>query len=103
MITDNFSTAIPGHLKSISLANQSIISLGDGSAVGNLDGVESDGNGNYYVTDWIRGALLFITPKGTSHTLIDFNHQGSADHEVVDDLVIVPMMLDGVVLAYRVK
>lgn len=103
VITEGFVTDIPGHLKTISLNDKSISSLGNGTPVGNLDGVESDSNGNYYVTDWMRGTLLHITPKGEAHTLIAFRQAGSADHEVVDDLIIVPMMLDGTVLAYQVK
>ncbi len=102
VITDGFATETPGHLKTISLNDKTITSLGNGSPAGNLDGVESDGKGNYYVTDWMRGALLHITPTGESHTLIVFK-QGSADHEVVDNLIIVPMMLDGSVWAYLVE
>ncbi len=100
VITDGFATETPGHLKTISLKDKTITALGSGLPAGNLDGVEPDGKGNYYVTDWMRGALLHITPAGEAHTLIAFN-QGSADHEVIDGLVIVPMMLDGRVLAYR--
>lgn len=102
IITDGFATETPGHLKTISLNDKAIATLGSGLPAGNLDGVESDGKGNYYVTDWMRGALLHITPEGHTHTLIAFN-QGSADHEVIDGLLIVPMMLDGVILAYQTK
>lgn len=102
IITDGFATETPGHLKTISLADKTITTLGSGLPAGNLDGVEPDSKGNYYVTDWMRGALLHVTPAGEAHTLIVFN-QGSADHEVVDSLVIVPLMLDGMVSAYRVK
>ncbi|MDF1589320.1 MAG: SMP-30/gluconolactonase/LRE family protein [Gammaproteobacteria bacterium] len=104
VMTDGFATTIPGHLKTISIATKAISSLGDGTAVGNLDGVESDGEGNYFVTDWMVGKLLHITPAGISTTLLSLT-QGSADHTVLADqnLVIIPMMLSGNVIAYEIK
>jgi len=103
VMTDGFATEVPGHLKSVSLADQSIQSLGNGTAVGNLDGVESDGNGNYYVTDWIAGKLLHIMPSGESNELLDLG-QGSADHAVMADqgLIVIPMMNDNKVVAYKI-
>lgn len=103
-MTDGFATDIPGHLKTIDLASKKIQSLGDKTPAGNLDGVEPDGNGNYFVTDWISGKLLLITPAGISTTLLALA-QGSADHTVVQqhNLVIIPMMLSGNVVAYRIK
>lgn len=103
-MVDGFATDVPGHLKTIDLESRDIQSLGDGSPVGNLDGVEADGNGNYLVTDWMNGRLLLISPTGSSETLIEFE-QGSADHTVMPEknLVIVPMMLDNQVLAFRIS
>ena len=102
-MTDGFATAIAGHLKTINLDTKQIQSLGDKSAVGNLDGIEADGNGNYFVTDWIAGKLLYITPTGLSSTLIVLE-QGSADHTVLPEqgLIVIPMMLSGTVVAYHI-
>lgn len=102
-MTDGFATEVPGHLKTVSLADQSIQSLGDGSAVGNLDGVEPDGKGNYYVTDWMAGKLLHIMPSGESMELLDLG-QGSADHTIMADqgLIIIPMMNNNKVVAYKI-
>jgi sugar lactone lactonase YvrE len=104
VITEGFSTSKVGHLKTVSLADKSISSLGDGTPVGNLDGLEPDGKGGYFVTDWMAGALLHILPSGESHQVLDLN-QGSADHEYIMDerQLIIPMMNDGKVVAYRVK
>ena len=101
VITDGFSTDVAGHLKTVSLETKTITSLGDATPAGNLDGVEADGNGNYLVTDWMHGKLLHISPVGISNTLLSLS-QGSADHTVVSqhDLVIIPMMLSGNVVAY---
>lgn len=103
-MTDGFATAIAGHIKTVSLANKKIQSLGDKTPAGNLDGLESDGNGNYLVTDWMAGKLLHISPTGTSTTLLDLE-QGSADHTIVHSqgLVIIPMMNSGYITAYKIK
>ena len=103
-MTDGFATEVPGHLKIIDLETRAIKSLGDGTPVGNLDGIEADGKGNYLVTDWMNGRLLLINPNGHSETLIEFE-QGSADHTVMPEknLVIVPMMMQNQVQAFRIS
>jgi hypothetical protein len=103
-MTDGFATEVPGHLKVIDLESRDIQSLGDGTPVGNLDGVEADGRGNYLVTDWMNGRLLRIYPNGSSETLIEFE-PGSADHTVMPEknLVIVPMMMQNDVVAFRIS
>jgi hypothetical protein len=103
-MTDGFATEIPGHLKIIDLESREIQSLGDGTPVGNLDGVEADGRGNYLVTDWMQGRLLRIFRNGRSETLIEFE-PGSADHTVMPEknLIIVPMMMQNSVVAFRIS
>ena len=103
VITDGFATEIPGHLKSISLQDKSITSLG-GDPIGNLDGVESDGNNGYYVTDWMAGKLFQINTNGEATLLLELE-QGMADHEVLleQKLILLPMMKNNKVLAYRIK
>ncbi|MFW5451089.1 MAG: SMP-30/gluconolactonase/LRE family protein [Methylophagaceae bacterium] len=103
-MTDGFATAIAGHLKTIDIATKQLESLGDKTPAGNLDGVEADGHDNYYVTDWMLGKLLHITPSGITTTLLSLE-QGSADHTVLTDqgLIIIPMMLSGNVIAYQIK
>ncbi len=104
VMTDGFATAVPGHMKTVSLADGSIASLGDATPVGNLDGVEADGSGGYFVTDWMAGKLLRVDTAGNAEMLIDFE-QGSADHEYIQGsgLVIVPLMMENKVVAYRVR
>lgn len=102
VMTDGFSTEIPGHLKSVSLNDKRITSIGDGSPVGNLDGVEIDIDGDYYVTDWMAGKLFHIESDGTVEELLALN-QGMADHEYIleHDLILLPMMNDNKLLAYK--
>jgi sugar lactone lactonase YvrE len=104
VMTDGFVTDIAGHLKTIDIASKKIQSLGDKTPVGNLDGLESDGEGNYFVTDWMIGKLLHIVPSGISKTLISLE-PGSADLTVLTQqkLVIIPIMLSNNIVAYRIK
>jgi len=103
VMTEGFATEVPGHLKSISISDKSITSLG-GSPIGNLDGVESDGMGGYYVTDWMTGKLYQINKSGDAKLLLELE-QGMADHEVIlkKNLIILPMMNSNKVLAYKIK
>ncbi len=102
-MTDGFDTDVPGHLKRISIKDKTITSIGDGTSVGNLDGVEADKDGGFYVTDWKNGKLLQIKHTGEVTVLLELN-QGSADHEFIieKDLMLIPLMKDNKLLAYIV-
>ena len=102
--TDGFNTEVPGHLKVVSLIDKSIKPLGSGKPVGNLDGVEPDGKGNYYVTDWINGKFLLIKPNGDAKVLLELS-PGAADHEVILEkkLIIIPLMKDNKLVAYEIS
>ena len=102
-LKDDLSTEKPGHLLAVDLATKAIAPL-TSEPVGNLDGVEPDGAGGWLVTDWVAGGLYHITADGSVVELADLN-QGSADLEFLPDarLAIVPMMLDGTVVAHRVE
>ena len=89
-------------LSLISLKDQSVTKLGDGRPIGNLDGLELLQPGVYLVTDWAAGALYRVDAKGKAEQLIDLN-QGSADLTYLPDkkIVLIPMMLDNTLVAYR--
>ena len=101
-MTDGFATDIPGHLMAVSFKDKSINSIGDGTPVGNLDGVERDLDGDYYVTDWMAGKLLHIELDGEVEVLLTLV-QGMADHEYIinKDLIILPMMNTNRLIAYK--
>ncbi len=103
-MTDGFATAIPGHLKEIDVETKKIASLGDASPVGNLDAVESDGDNNYYVTDWMGGKLYLISPNGKAKELLAIE-QGTADIDVLLDkkMLFLPLMNSNRLLAYKIK
>jgi sugar lactone lactonase YvrE len=101
---EDFSTDVPGHLKAVDYESKEITSIGPGEPIGNLDGVESDGQGGYLVTDWFSGGLYRISEDGKAEMLMDLN-QGSADHEFVESesIAVIPMMMDGTVDAYKIQ
>ena len=91
-------------LSQISLKDQSISKIGKGEPIGNLDGLEPFPLGGYLVTDWAKGALYRVDAKGKVEMLLDLN-QGSADLTYLPDkkLVLIPMMLDNSLVAYRLE
>ncbi len=101
VMTEGFATDVPGHLKRISLKDKDISSVGDGSPVGNLDGVEGTEETGFFVTDWMNGRLLLISRKGAVSELLDLN-PGSADLEYIQEkeMIIIPMMKDNTLNAY---
>jgi DNA-binding beta-propeller fold protein YncE len=103
VMTDGFATEVPGHLKTVNLEDKSINSLGSGSPVGNLDGVEPVG-GDFYVTDWMAGKLYRIDRAGNATLLLELE-QGMADHEYMenDSVIVLPMMNNNTLLGYRVR
>ncbi|MBT5375157.1 MAG: hypothetical protein HOL06_10900 [Rhodospirillaceae bacterium] len=103
-ISEGFNTTRPGNLKTASMDGQTLADLGSGAPIGNLDGVEGDGFGNYFVTDWMNGKLLFVRADGSFEELLDLN-QGSADLAYIPSqgLIVIPMMNDGKIVAYKVE
>lgn len=103
-IQPDFSTEVPGHLLTVDLQSKEIADLGSGEPIGNLDGLEADGEGGWLATDWVAGALFRIQPDGTSEQLLDLN-PGSADLEYLqeDRLAVIPMMMDGSIVAHRIE
>jgi sugar lactone lactonase YvrE len=102
-MTDGFATDVPGHLKRISIKTKNISSIGNGAAVGNLDGVEGNDEIGFYVTDWLGGGLFHIDTKGNVKTLLELN-QGSADIEYIikKKLLLLPMMKDNKLYGYKI-
>jgi DNA-binding beta-propeller fold protein YncE len=93
----------PANLLEVSLADKSVRNLGDGTPVGNLDGIEPIGD-DFLVTDWVAGALYRIDRKGKATQLLDLD-QGSADIGYVPDtgLLLIPMMMSDKLVAYKVQ
>ena len=88
----------------VDLADKGIVDLGDPKPLGNLDGLEPDGAGGWYVSDWLSGGLFHAGADGRTVQLIDLP-PGSADIGTMPAVrvVLVPMMNEGEVVAYRVE
>lgn len=93
-----------GNLKVIDLNTKKVKDLGSNKPIGNLDGVEPDGEGAYYVTDWSAGTLMNVKKNGRSK-VVSTLAKGAADHEVIldKDLILVPVMTEGKVVALKIK
>lgn len=99
MSGDGFATTKPGTLKAIS-ADGMIRDLAPG--IGQLDGVEPDGKGGYLVSDWTSGGILSVSRQGKVAKLLA-SGVGSADIGLIPEqkLLLVPLMMDGKVAAYK--
>jgi sugar lactone lactonase YvrE len=103
-MAEDFSTKVPGHMRVIDVASKKVSDLGDPTPVGNLDGIEPDGSGGYLVTDWMNGVLFRVAADGKATKLLSMS-KGAADLGVVPEqsLALIPMMMDGTLVAYSVK
>ncbi len=97
-----WASKVPGRLLSISLKTLKISELGGSFSIGNLDGLEMDNDSGYQATDWGSGTLFNIESNGKVTELLRLK-KGSADHEFVTshNLVVIPMMQDNKVIAYK--
>ncbi len=102
VMINGFATDVPGHLLQVSLVDKKISNLGDGSSVGNLDGLEILSDTEFLATDWMAGKVLKINVSGQAQQVFDLN-QGSADLGFSAPLktMFVPMMKDNVVLGFK--
>ena len=93
---------LSGSLKSIDLNTKKLKNMGS-KPIGNLDGVESDGKGGYYVTDWSATKLYSVNKNGRAKMLKQLSEEGkgAADHEVILDknLMIIPIMVENKLVA----
>ena len=70
---------------------------------GHLDGIEVDGKGGFYLTDWIAGTVLHITKDGAVTEIMKYE-TGSADLAYLPHkrLLILPHMKDNTLTAFKV-
>ncbi len=103
---EDFSTEIPGRLYTLDLETKEK-SLITPEPFGNLDGLESVGEGRYLVSDWFAGKIFFIGSNGDdmrSRQLLELP-KGAADIGIIPDerLLIVPQMLENKITAYQMR
>jgi sugar lactone lactonase YvrE len=93
-----------GGILAIDLEDQSVSKLGDGAAIGNLDGLQALQPGVYLVTDWAAGGLYRVDAKGKSERLVKLN-KGSADLIYLPDkkTALIPIMLNNSLVVYALE
>jgi len=96
-------TSAPANMLEISIPDKTVRDLGDGRPIGNLDGLEPY-NDAFLVTDWVAGSLYRIDRTGRAELLLELG-PGSADIGYVpaQRLLLVPMMKDDKLVAYKLK
>lgn len=96
----DFTTKVPGRLFTLDLKTKKK-TLITPEPIANIDGLESDGQGGYIVSDFMAGKLLQISSTGSVRLLKQLK-QGTADIAYVpaSRLVIVPHMTENKVAAY---
>lgn len=94
----DFSTDVPGHLFSIDRQTK-VKTLITPEPIGNIDGLEMDGKGNYLVSDYLKGQVMRVSADGKSEVVAQFK-PGSADFGVMPGHMIVPHMNENSIGAY---
>lgn len=104
--TDLTKAKPTGRLMKVSLEDKSITVL-SAAPVGNLDGLEANKDGNFWVSDWISGHLYLMAPDGAILKNLDMSKllgidsaQGLADieYKAATGEIWAPMMMKGSVL-----
>lgn len=93
-----------GFLKTIDLTDKSIATFAE-TGFG-IDGVQSDGKGNFLVSDW-QGKTAFVRSTGEVKELLNTTDSNinSADIEFIPEkqLLLIPTFFDNRVLAYLLE
>jgi hypothetical protein len=99
----DFSTLVPGRLFALDLETRAK-TLITTDPLGNIDGVESDGQGGWILTDYLAGRVMHVGADGTVGDLGLFE-PGTADLGFIADqgIAIVPHMNENRVVAYDVS
>jgi hypothetical protein len=96
----DFTTKVPGRLFYLDLQTKKK-TLITPEPFGNIDGIESDGQGGYVVSDYLAGKIMHVGADGKS-TDVKQLKQGTADiaYLPAQKLVVVPQMSENKIAAY---
>jgi sugar lactone lactonase YvrE len=99
----DFTTKVPGRLFKLDLKTKQK-TLITAEPAGNIDGLESDGQGGYIASDYLAGKILHITSDGKVLTLTTFM-PSTADIGFIasDKRLIVPHMNENKIVAYDIS
>ncbi len=98
--------ANPTYVYSVDLNSKSITKFSENMTepIGNMDGIVAYGNGNYFISDWALGKIMYLKSSGETNTLLTLG-QGAADICYIESkkLLLVPMAFNGKLSAYIVE
>ncbi len=97
--SDETPNAVKGKLFKISLKDRKITEIS--SPFANGDGLAAYKNG-FIVSDWIAGKIFFVDNKG-SHKEIGSYNAGTADLALAGNVLLIPQMSEGKLLAFSLK
>lgn len=91
-------------IMAVSFKDKSVTTLSTDPKLGFLDGIEAAGDGGFYLTDWVGGAVQKMDSKGAVQEILPLT-QGSADLEFRKDQseLIVPLMMDGKLASFKIQ
>lgn len=100
----DFTTDTSGNIKKISLKTKKIETLDQGARWNNMDGIARYGRDKWLISDFIKGEVLLINKTGQIEKTI-ISKKGAADIFYIPEknLVVVPLLMDGQVSAYKVE
>jgi sugar lactone lactonase YvrE len=93
-------TDVPGRLYTLDLRTKKRQNISP-MPLGNLDGLEADGGGNYLVSDWVAGRVYRVTGDGKPKGIIA-GVKGPADFAYIGDrhLLVLPAMRENAVYGF---
>lgn len=100
----DFSTQFPGHVTQLDPATGKVVAVGDAKPLGNLDGIVDDAKSGFWLTDWMKGEIIFFTHEGGKSRRFKAE-KGTADLGIIANkrLLLVPIMATGKLVAYKIK
>lgn len=103
MDTKTWATKAPGKLVMYDLKSKEKTELTK-APLGNLDGLENDGSGGYYVSDHVGGIVYHVDADGTATAILG-GFKGAADLGMIDgkSVILVPRMGEDKLTAYDLE
>ncbi len=97
-----FVAEIPGGVVAIDLANPKDDFNVEPSVRGHMDGIDSDKDGNLWLSDWVNGNVFLMKKNGQGELKYNFG-QGTADISVAKELglLLVPQMYQNKIIAVK--
>jgi sugar lactone lactonase YvrE len=91
------------YLQTINYQDKTILPLKDATPIGSVDGIEKSRTGEYFLTDFRSGDILYYNhEKGA--IVIQTLEKGTADidYDAINNMLYVPMLKTGKLIAYHV-